>query len=237
MTLVQSWVDSLSLLKPKNLQLFMMVTIKATLEAYKLYFKYFWWLLFSLGGLFFIAPNYVASYLIRDMKALASYATILGVARLLYSILFLAICFATRPSIMQKNCMYFREQFGKFLLYWLMIFSAIANKFTGLFVLSSYSVAYIFFVLFFADSDGGLKSFFLSLWNTLKMIVYNAPLLVIMGFAFYVPMLIVCRLLFDSPLLTIIVKALLLPIGVCTYSNIYIKKLHDQFDLYFKKAQ
>jgi hypothetical protein len=34
-----------------------------------------------------------------------------------------------------------------------------------------------------------------------------------------------------------IVKILLLPIGICTYANIYIKKLHDQFDLYIKQPQ
>ena len=118
MTLFQSWADSLTLLKPKHLQLFVMVTIKSVVEAYKLYFKYFWWLLLTLPIFLFITPDVAAAWKYNDIQSLAQYATLLGVAASLYGLLFLAACFATRPSILQKDCAYFRSQFKKILLYW-----------------------------------------------------------------------------------------------------------------------
>jgi len=242
MTLVQSWIDSLALLKPKNLQLFVMVTIKSIIEAYKLYVRYFWWLLLIIVICFFIAPDYLVSFKNRDTISLASYATILGIVRSLYGILFLAVCFITRPSIVQKNCNYLRTHYKKIIVYWLLWFvlmtaSSVWMILVPLFIVSSYSSGYIFSVLFFADSEGGLKSFLFSLWNALKMIVYNCPLLLIMGICFYLPVLIFNSIFFISPLMKHIIAAILLPIGVCTYTNIYIKKLHDQFDLYFNRAQ
>ena len=45
MTLVQSWIDSLTLLKPKNAQLFIMVTLKSIIETYKVMFWYWGWVI------------------------------------------------------------------------------------------------------------------------------------------------------------------------------------------------
>src|SRR5579872_3199647 len=114
MTLLQSWADSLTLLKPKNLQLFVMVTIKSIVEAYKLYFKYFWWLLLVMPLFLFVAPDFVVAHYVathNDSVTLAYYLTLLGIATSLYGILFLAACFLTRPSILQKDCSYLRTEF------------------------------------------------------------------------------------------------------------------------------
>jgi hypothetical protein len=242
MTLVQSWVDSLSLLKPKNLQLFAMVTIKSIIEAYKLYFKYFWWLLLVFIGLFFIAPDYVVSLASYDRDSITSYARIMGISRILYGLLFLGACFITRPSVLQKDCAYLRVQYKKIIIYWLMwivlmLVLSICMAFVPLFLVSSNMSWYIFFVLFFADSAGGAKNLFLSMWKAFKMSLYNYPLLIVMGFVFGIPVVIFNYVFFITPLMQNLVSALLLPIGVCTYTNVYIKKLHDQFDLYFNKPQ
>ncbi len=223
MTLVQSWVDSLTLLKPKNLQLFVMVTIKSILEAYTLYFKYFWWLLLALPLLcLFIMPNGSIQYIV-----------LLCIVYFLYGILFLGTCFITRPSILQKDCTYFRTQFKKIILYWLLLMLLLVP----LFLVSSYSPWYVFFILFFADSEGGFKNFLLSMWNGLKMMLYNFPLIFVMNFCCSVLVFIVNYMFVITPLTQAIIGAFLIPIGVCTYANIYIKKLHDQFDLYFKQSQ
>jgi hypothetical protein len=243
MTLIQSWIDSLTLLKPKNLQLFAMVTLKSIAEAYKLFIKYFWWLMVLLMVLFFIAPDYMVALRARDIPSIAHYISLAGLAYILYTLLFLSVCFATRPSIEKKNCHYFRGQYKRFIFYWLLwvvlfMVSAIKNlPVTPLFLITSYSPWYIFMVLFFADSAGGLKNLFLSMWHAMKMILFNFPLLAIMGIAFYVPIFIVGKYFFVSPMVGYLVGTLLLPIGVCTYANIYIKKLHDQFDLYVKQPQ
>jgi hypothetical protein len=76
------------------------------------------------------------------------------------------------------------------------------------------------------------------------MIVFNYPLLVVIGICW--GLLLGLNKYFIEPFIfandTVgvgfamwnILAALLLPIGVCFYANIYIKKLHDQFDLYFQ---
>ena len=239
MTLVQSWVDSLTLLKPKNLQLFVMVTIKSIIEAYKLYFKYFWW------AMLLIAMCAVTPFFFQNQDYFfynVQYKHVFFlISCWLYELLFLAACFSTRPSILQKDSHYFYVQLKRIVLFWLFmpIFSWSSAAYYG----------YIFTVLFFADSEGGPKSFLLSLWNALKMIVFNVPLLLILGGIVYLSGWLGCQCLgwlvlaYNIPLypqvflLCNLLGALLLPIGVCIYTNIYIKKLHDQFDLYFNKPQ
>ena len=227
MTLVQSWKDSVQLLKPKNFKLFAMVTIKSIIEAYKLYFKYFWWLL-AVMLLFFlcITPD-----------SLVHSVALLSFVHIIYGLLFLGVCFITRPSILQKDYSYLRTQFKKNL--WNVLF-------IPLLFISPYSPWSVFLILFFADSEGGFKKFLLSMWNALKMMIYNLPLILVItlflvmvnGF-FYIPILFLNYLYFIAPLryLFTAIGAFLMPITICTYTNIYIKRLHDQFDLYFKQPE
>jgi len=247
MTLLQSWADSLILLKPKSFQLFVMVTIKSILESYKLYIKYFWWLLLAMPLFLFIGPDFAIALKNNDSYSIAKYCTLLGIVASLYGLLFLAACFATRPSILQKDCAYFRNQFKKIILYWLawgalrMLLMKYALSFGRVFFpvgnVSLGSSELIFFVLFFADSDGGLKNIVVSAWNTLKMVVYNLPLVFVFNFIFGSSLLFFDYFIYISPLMKLIIGALLMPIGVCTYTNIYIKRLHDQFDLYNKQPK
>lgn len=239
MTLVQSWVDSLTLFKPKNLQLFAMVTLKSIIEAYKLYIRYFWWVVLLIA-MCAIAPYFIQ---LQDYAFLnVQYKHVLFfVSCWSFELLFLAACLSTRPSITLKDSSYFIFQLKKIVLFWLFMpfFSWSSATYYG----------YIFTVLFFADSEGGPKNFLLSLWNAIKMVVYNLPLLFILGMVIYMSgwvgaqlteQLLIAR---DMPiypqffLFFNLIGALVLPIGVCIYANIYIKKLHDQFDLYFNKAQ
>jgi len=239
MTLVQSWVDSLTLLKPKNFQLFVMVTIKAIMQAYKILLYYFWWVMLL------IALCAAAPYVIQSQQYMfynVQYKHVFFFTSCwLFELLFLAACFSTRPSILQKDSRYFILQFKKIILFWI---------FMPLFSWSSATYyGYIFAVLFFADSEGGPKNFLLSLWNALKMIFFNLPLMVVLGGIIYASGWIGARYLEQfliaqgTPvypqwyLFCNLIGALLLPIGVCTYTNIYIKRLHDQFDFYFSKSQ
>jgi len=235
MTLVQSWIDSLTLLKPKNAQLFIMVTIKSIIEAYKTLAYYFFVLVLMLGV-------WIVS--LFDIQESSSGIVALS---LYYQLLLFATCAATRPSIMKKDRAYFKSQ--NYVLIYVAIILFFIPK---LFWPTAHSPFYIFLILFFLDSAKGPKNFLFSAWNALKMILYNLPLLAIVGCFFY----LIGRLFFKLMLIVIasvvsdevmlpeslwaglllynILAALLVPIGVCTYANIYIKKLHDQFDLYFQ---
>lgn len=227
---MQSWADSLTLLKPKNFQLFVLVTIKSIIEAYKLYIRYFWWVIVL------VVACAVATYFFSYNKMIFLYTSFF-----LYELLFLGTCFSTRPSMFQKDGQYFIFQLKKIILFWIfmLLFSFSSATYYG----------YIFTVLFFADSEGGPKNFLLSLWNAIKMVVFNLPLMVILGGiiyglgwcgGWYLQRLLIAYSFAIQPyyyLFFNIVGALLLPIAVCTFANIYIKRLHDQFDLYFNKAQ
>jgi len=233
MTLVQSWIDSLTLLKPKNAQLFIMVTVKSIIETYKL-IRYWWWVI-SLVWICFYAPILLRAFdfvpeggqWIDILLTISSWA---------YQLMFFVTCMATRPSVMKKDYTYFRAQMPMFL--YLVLFLIFFPK---VFWPGSLSQWHIFLVLFFADSDRRPKNFIFSMWYSLKMIIYNYPLLVIMGICLYLPVLLFNNILFvnlDSPnkiLAMNFMSSLVLPIGICTYANVYIKKLHDQFDLYFAR--
>jgi hypothetical protein len=256
MTLVQSWIDSLGVLKPKNLQLFLMVTLKSIVEAYKLMFNYFWWVLII--QLICYAQVSVQTFLI---------------ATALQPLLLFMICAATRPSIVKKNCAYFRSQLFSFLCY-MGLLAGIAGI---VFVLNVsmptlfYVLFYIwvpFFIFFFLDSEKNIKGYFLSMWYALKMILFNLPLIVCayavllifnesliwivdllmsllnQGIVMLVSYFRVLRptLFFffsvTGGLQALVSQGILfMPVGICLYANIYIKRLHDQFELYYKQPQ
>jgi hypothetical protein len=241
MTLVQAWIDSLTLLKPKNLQLFAMVTLKSIVEAYKLMFKYFWWVILLIELCYV-----VLLFSLYPMTIMWSYLLVIRLAFWLYQLLLFAVCTITRPSIVKKDCAYFRSQFFSF-FYFAILLLFLPREISS----TPFSAWTVFLLLFFLDSEKGPKHFLFSMWNALKMIVFNFPLMlcvyaamwllniVVSGFIFAIvelvgtnPFILQCLGLLQSLLIV-----LLLPIGVCIYANIYIKKLHDQFDLYFKPVQ
>ena len=109
---------------------------------------------------------------------------------------------------------------------------------------------------FLFDTNGSLKAMFFSLWGGIKFCVYNYPFCIlglllfhylfqaIDGATFFV------LGLFDIPLIAIIgqdyvmlpalntikyVSMLFWPIPLCFFINFYVKRLHEQFELYFEK--
>jgi hypothetical protein len=240
MTLVQSWIDSLQLLKPKNFQLFAMVTLKSIIEAYKILLRYFWWLMICIVACAFIPMMFPALTPISWFANLNN-INLLWFSCAFYSAWFLAVCFSTRPSIGRKDWQYFGNMTSKIIV--------CLAVFLGFFWPEAFSVWTIFWVLFYADSDGGIKQFFISMWNAFKMLVYNFPLLCIIAimlkFPFWLCSLAIFHfgytpILLSNPVLALYMNSIamiLSPIAICTYANIYIKKLHDQFDLYIKQPQ
>src|SRR5260221_11998421 len=109
MTLLQAWADSLSLLKLKNLKLFLLVTLKSIIDAYKLLLKYWWWLIAIMIGCF-VVPSFTTYPFMAGIYAHK-------VFDVLYQVLMFAAVVATRPSLEQKNCAYFRTYMPYFLLF------------------------------------------------------------------------------------------------------------------------
>ena len=245
MTLVQAWIDSIQLLKPKNLQPFAMATLKSIIETYKLMFKYFWWLIAL--QLICIFPSFVG---------IGS----LFIAMILYQLLFFIVCVIAHPSVVEKDFAYFRSQFYSFIYFipLLLVNSAVESLFAPIGKFLPFSAWTIFSILFFLDSEKNIKKLCLSAWHALKMIIFNFPfilcvhiaILLFTGVIFSIVNLTVMGTMVFGMSISLPIESffyaalvygamviLFLPISVCTYANIYIKKLHDQFDLYAEQSE
>lgn len=233
MQLWQSWKESFLFFLPKNFRLFLLVTLKTMVTAYKTLFTYFWWL-------FLFTVPAVYSYLSVEY---AFYVRFIAINLLLFCYLL-----ATRSSVRKKDTRYFFS-YGFYIFYFattlcfVHALSIVASRISGLTVLYDlidYGIAaplFIFVMNFVLDSDGTVSSFFLSWWRALKMVFYNYPLCVIS--------IMILRFLsnfIDWLLITVDVhtifcalnlKVISLVIPYCFFANVYIKKLHEQFGVYF----
>lgn len=98
-----------------------------------------------------------------------------------------------------------------------------------------------FMIFFYLDSRGGILDGFKSIWRALKMVIYNYPFCLLIYSAllfgtYYLQQLI--RYLFGPTnfLFSTLVGILTLVVPVCVWSVFYIKRLHDQFNLYYPES-
>lgn len=100
----------------------------------------------------------------------------------------------------------------------------------------------IFGILFFLDSGRTWQEFIMSWVRALKMVFYNYPccLIVFVAFCYFfigirraVEIFFLLILPYYYVPLSYAIMMFLIPIPICFFTNLYIKKLHDQFKLYF----
>lgn len=175
-------------------------------------------------------------------------------------------CLATRPSIGKKTLDYFQKH-ARFILilaliaillwqlhfWWNRFFPsyyyeltaalALVPALTAL-ILSDFVPLLTFFILFFLDSDGSVKQLWYAAVRAVKMTVYNLPLLVILVVGMVLPVFMLIRYgtshqwsgyIYVGALLLYLL--LLKPLIINIWTNIYIKKLHEMPDLYFKQPK
>jgi hypothetical protein len=191
-------------------------------------FRY-WWFLY---GILFIIPLTLIfpPLFILNMPVLF----------ILHILLFFLVCLAARPSREIKNYAYFKGYIRKF--WFLLLIMAIAEV-IGILHFGILYYPLIIFLLFSFDSDGMFDAISQSFLNTIKMFIYNLPIFLIIFLLLwsgsFLLLGILGIILAISPLLFIIsaiavaFTALLVPIEICIITNIYIKKLHEQSELYF----
>ncbi len=228
MQLLEAWKSSMALFKPKNFKLFMLVTLKATIDTYRVWFTYWGWI-FALCVLVFWVDGAIAqSILVSDLA--------FGIG---LPLLFFTLCLSVRPSVYLKNFGYF-TQYLKHLFHfsiWAILFMA-TNYAVG-FEFSLLSFFFIFSVLFLLDSDGSIKASLYSLFRGLKMVWFNIPFCVITIVVFKMftfVLLFIVNLVFSNQLMTDEIVMLgvmaILPLPISFITNFYTKKVHDQFGLY-----
>lgn len=98
-----------------------------------------------------------------------------------------------------------------------------------------------FLILFILDGDGSIKNVLKSVVRALKMMIYNYPFCILIFILFVIcsvsyTVLIANLFGVDSFLLSPIVSNAFLPIPLCILTNFYVKRLHEQFGLYYPET-
>lgn len=103
--------------------------------------------------------------------------------------------------------------------------------------------AFLFSTLFFADSEGSIGEWFRSVWRAVKMVLYNWPFCFLSLVVFLCTSIAILMISYSLTRSVIsvteyfsaasIVFYCLIPCMVTYFKNFYIKRVHDQFKLYF----
>jgi hypothetical protein len=253
--LLYSWKENLTLLLPRNLKPFALVTLKSIVEGTKLYLKYFWWIpVIMLGrGL---AADYLFNDPIDTYNGIQYYLAFL--TRYYISILFIphcstiAIWLTIRPSIDRKNCAYFRSMIAKYfftlsvfillhIFVWIKLLKFHRNAALPapfLVFVDLFDIWYLLAVFFITDTPNTLKNFFKNSWRALVMLLYNLPIFSIaLCFEFVILFILGHFNLFPHSYFFILYKVVEQIIWTCIIANIYIKRVYEQCNLYFKPQE
>lgn len=252
-----SWRDSLKIMIPKNFKLFLLVTLNAFIQALKPMVISLWWFFIPWFGL-----EVASFWGYRFTYAISLEAYILLLILLRQAALFLLYLSVRPSVKIKNNAYYlsyfFRfilfvlsdwgVWFGLNAAYQYPIFNKIMHY--GLFLLPwtplyLISPIVIFTFFFYLDSDGSILSLLRSIWQGFKMLIYNYPFCVLSMSVLY------AILIAGSWIHTIILSSLdsyaiqlgvigifallfviFLILTICYFNNFYVKKVHDQFNLY-----
>ncbi len=245
MRLVQAWKNAVTLFYPSNFKLFILITIRSIVEAYKILLRYWWWLLVLISGATLFGWSDTGFFFFLSVV-------------LNYVFIFVFVL-ATRPSLNKKNVVYFSSYLPLFLPTFAGFLSikflevSLPNiigidmdQWQSLFLLvKSFSYAtQVFFIFFFLDSDHTIKQLLQSLLRSVKMATYNYPIclffgLIILGLEIAISFFVGIFLFAWEEaelflrIIDLVSKLVFVPIQLSVFANIYIKKLHEQFDYYF----
>lgn len=233
MNILQAWQESFYFFQPKQFNLFLLVTLKSIKDAYSLLIKYWWWLYLICIGLMIASVHTSVGH---SKLLFILFALPFGVA--LKIVQFIMIL-ATRPSMQRKTYSYFmhylQERWYLIALLWL------ATLFRMEWI-PLFPIGIVLFTLFALDSPNTMQSVGKSLFRTLVMLTYNLPLWIVIFVAIFLvnALFLLSSMLFGfiglvtfGTVLTHLLSLLFLPVEICLITNVYIKKLHEQSNLYF----
>ncbi|MFA6065790.1 MAG: hypothetical protein WC707_01255 [Candidatus Babeliaceae bacterium] len=181
--LVQSWRESLSLLAPKNSLKILALTLKTYTQMWRALITGAWWFLLLVPIIFFATAIITFGFGVTQPSP--SYFSYILLMALFHGLIQFFLLCAMRPSVSLKNVYYFFKQLKLFFFFYLYFLIGLAPAFRfGFFTMASYSSAFVIFMvfetlagLFLLDSGGRLVKVMMTWWRALKMIVYNAPIL------------------------------------------------------------
>lgn len=242
-----AWQESLTMLKPTNLYFLFLVSLRALKDTYKS-LCFVWFIPTALlGGLIFELPILLwAFYIVLLARAMRpsiklkkgcywSHVNIVDWV-IFGSLLFMK---GLHYVLFKQGQSIFSFIYAAFLkILFLGNFLWLPGLPTGLtFFLSPFIIVWIFFLL---DSRVLLKEYLLSFWRALLMFIYNYPFFLLSYLAFRLLIALPVPLyslfvpntslaLFGWLLLYLIA----IPFYCCFIMSFYVKKLHEQFNIYF----
>jgi len=245
MRLIQAWKHAITFFYPSNFKLFTLITVRSLLEAYKILLHNWWWLFAFIGGITLFKWSNAGSFFFLSV--------------VLNYVFIFAFSLATRPSLKKKNASYFSSYLPLFLPTFtgflsIKLFEVLLAKIIGIDVdqwqlvrllVKSFSYAtQVFFIFFFLDSNHTIRQLLQSLFRSVKMTVYNYPIclffgLIILGleitFSFFTGIFLFVwqEVAIFLRIIDLVNKIVFVPVQLSIFANIYIKKLHEQFDYYF----
>lgn len=251
MYFLRSWKESVAVFLPKNFKLYLLVTIKNTMETYGNLIYYFWWLIL-LAFVFEVGCYYPECLLVGPVWEFVEASLTIALSFVLLMLV--------RPSVRSKGFFYFEQHARKTFIGFTLMYFAFdfirARVGNGVLLLISrlygqtimhaslgqlasfiYQQSpfimlppFIFSVLFYFDSNGSIKSWFVSIVRGFIMFIYNFPFCLIS--------VIGCFGLWHglqwlSPNYGIYLFFSFIPFVVSYFRTMYVKRLHDQFSLYY----
>lgn len=248
--LVTPWKESIELLRPKNLSLLLLVSLKSLFQLYG-----------ALLSIWFIPVLFLLAGLLLDLQSLV----------LAFYIMILAK--AARPSVLQKRPAYWKQFEGA---EWVLFFGLLillqwqtfipVNKVVqygyefflrllllvgrtwlpgsaALGILIPYISPFsILWVLFMLDSRRTVVEYFFAFFRALTMFFTNYPFFLLVYVA--LRLIISAGYLVSIPLKSyetlpfigwVVLYGLIIPYYVCILTNVYTKRIHEQFSLYYKR--
>ncbi len=236
MNIIQSWKESLSLLKPENLKPFVLVTVKTVLDIYKSINKP----LSSRGNWFLLGAVAVLVILTNGLKLFHLFwleAALLNSIR--YALIFV-FALALRPSIGQKGWDYFYENIQKF---WYILVAMILLGLSGAYIIPFFFVWYLFFLFALFDTHGTANESLRAVRTSFVMLLYNFPLCAVVYAVIGVMNIVLYYFIafvlgyFGGLTIAVFLCILFVPIEVALIANLYIKFIHGQPSLYFKQPE
>jgi len=257
MQLLASWRSSLAILLPNNFKNYVLISLRSIGRTYCAWFAHWWFLI----GLYVATELYIwccympmsgffGSYYVDIALSVVRFLAIASVHMTLY--------LSVRPSTGLKNYTYYFG-FARHFIFAAIWFFLLTQIDAYIFHTFHGSILYLyfaiiplismFFVLFLLDSDASLLSVLKSCIRSIKMFVYNLPFCLFLSF--FVGLLLVGiapavhfviqsvggLFTYDLDLLAylsgLLDDLLIVPISLCFTTTLYVKKVHEQYGVYF----
>ena len=147
---------------------------------------------------------------------------------------------ALRPSVALKDAAYYKHYLYEFFY---IILLTVTLGLIQIYILPLIFIWYLFFLLFFLDTDGTWASLISAMRNGFRMLMYNLPLCVVVYAALGCINIVLFYLVafalsyFGGLTIAGFLYVLFVPIEIALVTNLYIKLLHGQPSLYFKQPE